>query len=127
MVYLFFLTCLPEFKMTELQEINEKFLQSLLENLENCTRYYMDGILVLRYRKPFFTRYIGLPMYAAREKIKSFEQYFEELKIPFPDLKLYPGKLCYETRLICIKEEEYLFKNKKVFVKYNSVLPFAYE
>lgn len=121
-VVVFFFGC----KMGEIKELNEAYLHDLVyHKLVFAAGGYTFGRKMNLGR---FTERFGFTMYNIKCKIIAFKPYFEELGIEFPNLDECPGHLLSlpsrmgDDDVITEISEEFIYKNKKIVVKYNHIL-----
>lgn len=106
-------------KMGEPKELNKDYLINLLKELEDNTKDYIYG---KRCKIPWFTAGYGIPMYNIKCKVQSFEPYFEEFGMKFPNLNNYPGgDFLTLTNSSNNSGEEVIYKGEKIRVKNNCI------
>lgn len=106
---------MSEMEKQNLTVINKDFLLSLIQELEDETKSYVWGIET---KDPNLMEY-GKDVLEKREKILGFENFFDDLEVPFPNLDCYPRPF-YHSSCTYGKIEEYLFQNEIVYVQWNS-------
>lgn len=109
-----------------LQKLNQEFLLNLVDRLtfEIEIRYMVYEGRSEEEDQWFQPMYL-IPYWNIIEKIKKFEEYFDELGIHFPTFDVYRQPIELSTvfppDMIHTKEEEFIFKDEKIKVEYRYI------